>query len=131
MAFSKRQMKKIEKTVESFMADSCTITRREKGDVDSENVYEPGMATTIYTGKCRVTPSRPKEEVVGEELVTWRDTEIYIPSDASKVIRDDLVTITQANDSTITGRVFRVTDVRAATWQGSRQLSAVSEQETS
>lgn len=123
-----RHLDKLKSTVEAFMADECVIERPSDRSLDtSTGVESVGQGTEIYSGKCRITPTSERgEEVVGEEMVSWRDTDFYIPLSAPEIHQDDLLTVTSATDAEMVGRVWRITDVRQATYQTSRQLSAQS-----
>lgn len=123
-----RHLDKLKSTIEAFMADQCVIERPSSRTLDTNTGVESvGQGTEIYSGKCRIAPTSERgEEVVGDEMVSWRDTDFFIPLSAPQIRQDDILTVTSATDSEMVGRVWRITDVRQATYQVERKLSAQS-----
>lgn len=120
----------IRSQLELWMLDEVAITRPSTEQTwDPETgITNPPTSTGVYTGKARIAPTRgPSDVAVGEEVFTWRDTDIYIPWDAPLPRSDDLIEITDAHDDpALVGRVFRVTTVRVGTLNVERKMSCTS-----
>lgn len=125
--FRDRSLKKLRLFTEQFMIDRCQVERATGRTFDpNTGVESVGTPTLIYEGQVRITPTRNRgEAVVGEETVHWRDTDFYLPLDAPQLRVDDLLTVTNAQDVRMNGRVFRITDVTHATFQTARKVSGV------
>lgn len=121
-----RQLARVREVAEDFMLDSIKVERPQgRSFNESTGIATTATQTLIYEGRARIAPTSPSVEEVGEELVSWRDADFYIPNDAPEVRVDDIITVTAA-DSGGVGRVWRVTAVRHATLQASRKVSAQS-----
>lgn len=130
--FPSEYLTRAENVVEEFMADTATVERTDDTRVWDESTGRSttGTATEIYSGKCRIAPTSPSVEVVGNELVAWRDADFYFPVDSPQFHVGDLITVTASRDANLVGRVWRVTAVRHGTFTVSNKVSARSQGES-
>jgi hypothetical protein len=107
---------------ESRMTDACVV-KRKTGETfnDTTGEYTPTY-TTIYTGACWVRPLAASEATFGQEQVGLRGYPVYIPYTVTTVQKGDLVDITSATDSFLTGKQFVVTNVSGDTYVTKRKL---------
>lgn len=125
--FPDRQLNHVKKVVEDFMVDTVEVERPGASSFDeATGIYGSGTPTLIFSGKARISPTSPSTEVIGEELVSWRDAQFYFPLSAPQMRVGDLITVTSSKDERLNGRVWRVSAVRHGTFQASREVSAQS-----
>jgi hypothetical protein len=118
------QFAALRSTVSMFLVDRCMIT------ADAPPVFDPGTGeythptgATVYTGPCRVTPTRGERVVVaGETTVTLRLFDVTLPWDTTGVEVHHLVTVTQSGDPHLTNRQLRVVDVQGMSEAAYRRL---------
>lgn len=127
-----RDLKALRKLSSDWMRSECRVFRAvsptfNPADPLGTSFADPGSDTTIYEGKCRVTPSGPGTEMmIGDELVVMRNVAIYLPWDAAVPMVDDFVLVTASSlDSELEGRQFRVAGVRSHQENVSRELTCV------
>lgn len=113
---SDRQLRQLRWTANRQMRNKVVINRPDKPSFDSVT----GMVTattnaTIYRGSARIwSVQGPQTMTLGDEIITFRMTNISIPYNAPLPRRDDIVTVYGADDPTLQGRSFRVLDVEVA-----------------
>lgn len=120
--------------IESFMVDTCVITRDSKGILDdilnmSTGVLErpSGDTVTVYSGKCnfrtKLPRARPWEVFAGEGQHEFKLIEVLIPISADDIELGDIVTCTSSvNDPRLTTRAMRVQDVADGSLKTYRSL---------
>lgn len=91
-------------TVQKLMEAACTVIRvpQDSAMVDVvtlDLVPDPSAVTTIYSGKCVVTPTSAGGFTV------------RLPYDAPEVKTRDLVTVSASTDPLLAGSVLEVTEV--------------------
>lgn len=98
---------------EALMVDACTIARAGAPTLNrATSVLTPGVATTLYQGKCLVKPQRvPRNEQAAERLTVVAKYEVALPfsalaSDDLQV--GDIVTVTASGDSRLVGKSLAV-----------------------
>lgn len=98
---------------QQLMVDSCTITRAGSPTLNrATSVLTPGVATTLYSGPCRLKPQRmPRNEEAQERLTVVAHYELALPFGA--LATDDLnvgdtVTITASGDTRLVNEEFAV-----------------------
>lgn len=102
--------------------DSC-IVKRETGTTlnPTTGVYEPTFANN-YSGPCLVRPLSPADAQAGEELVATRGYSVFLPYTEDDQLPNDLVDVTSATDTFLTGKQFVVRNVHGDTYATRRQL---------
>lgn len=111
------------------MVDELAFWRPSSSELqeDLTETHVPGAK--VWEGKCLLTPTEgPREQPVGEGIISMRDADAIIPIDAPTPRIDDEVEITASRDPELVGRWFRVTDVRVYSNQPARRLSMVQAQ---
>lgn len=95
------------------MTDSCVVKRHVAGPGvlnQSTGVYAPSY-TTNYTGPCLVRPLSPGEAVSGQELLSLHGYTVFIPYTEDDQLPEDLVDVTSATDTMLTGKQFVVKNI--------------------
>ena len=102
--------------------DSCVVKRR-TGTVlnQTTGVNEPTY-TTNYSGPCLVRPLSAAAVNAGQELVATRGYTVFIPYTEDDQLPEDLVDITSATDTFLTGKTIVVTNVEGDTYVTTRRL---------
>lgn len=103
-------------TYDALLVDACSIQRRTGGTFDpGTGTYGPGGGTTIYAGRCRVSPSPSMGQrvQVGEEAVVDQARWVFLPREATGVKVEDIVEVTASEDPDIIGRELTVKTVAA------------------
>jgi hypothetical protein len=111
----------------SAMTDECTVTRGGTRALDRTRMrYTTTGGAQQYTGVCRVQPDPGREQAVveaGGELVTLRRYVVSLPIAEVDVAVDDRLTVTAADDAGLVGKVLRVINVAAGSYEGQRHLT--------
>lgn len=100
----------------TLLTDVCSIVRRVPGAFNSTTGgYAPPTDTPVYSGVCRIAPLSgiASRVQVGEEAVIDRGHWVFLPPDATGPKVEDVVTMTEAEDSTLVGREMVVRDMAA------------------
>jgi hypothetical protein len=122
--------------IESFMVDTCTITRDSRGILDDmldpstgALVRPSGDAQAVYSGKCiaraRLPRARPFENVPGEGFHERKFFELLIPIAVSNVELGDIVHVTSSNDPRFLDLAMQVMDYGDGTWKTYRLLQLI------
>lgn len=104
--------------------DSCTIKRHVAGPGvlnQTTGEYAPTY-TTNYSGPCLIRPIAPGEAAAGEELLAVHGYTVHIPYTENDQLPGDLVDVTSATDTYLTGRQFVVKNVDGDTYITDRKL---------
>lgn len=109
----------------AVLKDRCTIERHGEPVFNpATGTYQPKTKTVATNLPCYITPftgARTLDEAFGGEIVVTRNYNLKLPWDAPEIRREDYVTITSSQDPGLVGRVFRVDQVDAETYQMSRR----------
>lgn len=99
--------------VDGWLNDTCTVNAPGVVAYDPDLGYDTAAAGgEVYSGKCRIRPSGGSRVVMaGDAPVTLRLFDLTLPWDATALLVDQLVTVTDSNDPYMVDRVFRVVDV--------------------
>jgi Family of unknown function (DUF6093) len=102
--------------------DSCVVKRTATSVLNqTTGVYEPTF-TTNYSGPCLVRPMAPADEEAGQELVATRGYSVFLPYTEDDQLPGDLVDITSATDTFLTGKQFVVRNIPGDTYVTRREL---------
>lgn len=102
--------------------DSCVVKRESGGALNqTTGVYEPTFANS-YSGPCLVRPLTPADAQAGQELVAVRGYAIFLPFTENDQLPGDLVDVTSATDTFLTGKQFVVRNVHGDTYVTRREL---------
>lgn len=103
--------------------DSCVI-KRQTGTTLNQTTgkYEPTY-DTIYSGPCLVRPITASDVVIGQEQVGVLGYNTFLPYTEADEAKGDLVDVTSATDTRLTGKQFVVTSVDADTYITKRTLT--------
>lgn len=99
---------------ESMMTGACTITRPGVPTPENWNPVTLQYDITpvsVYTGKCRLRPSGQQDrgtDAAGQVFVESSYVLSLPVIGSESVAKDDLVTVTAADDPVLVGRVFTV-----------------------
>lgn len=107
----------------SRMTDSCVV-KRETGPPtlnQTTGVYEPTY-TNNYSGPCLVRPLTAADTQAGQELIATRGYLVQLPYTEDDQLPDDLVDITSATDTFLTGKQFVVRNIPGDTYVTRRDL---------
>lgn len=119
--------------VERLMDDTCDIVRAVGPSDDTLNAVtgvltSPVAATTIYSGRCKVSPQgdvQPREIDEGGDELTHRLFKLAIPLALAPVAIGDDVTITSSRrDQELVGMKLVVREVLQSTFAVSRRMIA-------
>lgn len=103
--------------------DSCVVKRRTGSTLNqTTGVNEPTYANN-YSGPCLVHPLTPGATDAGQELVATRGYTVFIPYTEDDQLPEDLVDITSATDTFLTGKTIVVTNVEGDTYNTVRHLT--------
>lgn len=109
------------------MLDTATITRAGTQTYDAAtDTWTSGAATTVYTGKCRVSvrDTNDRDEVAGVDPVSERDYVVSVPITVTGAAIDDTVTVTASVlDAGLVGLKLRVMGVAKGTNLTARRLN--------
>lgn len=103
---------------EQQMVDECTITRDGAAVLNTTTgLLETEDALEVYDGPCRLrTPTAQESETLfGEESVTMSRYVIDLPHTVRGVRIDDVVTMTESEDSDVEALRLRVVAATAET----------------
>lgn len=101
--------------------DTCVIKRGTTTLNQTTGVYESTYVTN-YSGPCLIRPLSPGEAVSGQELLATHGYTVHIPHSEDDQLPEDLVDITSATDTYLTGRQFVVKNVDGDTYLTDRKL---------
>ena len=104
------------------MTDTCVV-KRATGQTFSDvtGVYSPTY-TTKYSGPCLVRPLVPGEVTAGEELIGTRGYSVFIPYTEDDQQRGDIIDVTSATDTFLTGKSLVITNIPGDTYITKRTL---------
>lgn len=107
----------------SRFTDTCVVKRFATNVLNqTTGVYEPTY-TNNYSGPCLVRPNAPAAVQAGQELVATHDYTVFIPSTEDDQLPEDIVDVTSATDTFLTGKSFVVTNVEGDTYNTRRALT--------
>jgi hypothetical protein len=123
VTFTESQLASMRATVESMLPDRCTIRQPGSTAFDA-GTYTSTTGAVVYEGPCRVHPQGRSDAVVqaGEEPVTQRTYDVTLPSSASGIEVDHVLTVTESADPDLVGRPLRVRDAKVASVHVQRRL---------
>lgn len=104
--------------------DTCVIKRHVVGPGvlnQSTGVYAPSY-TTNYSGPCLIRPVQAGEQEAGQELLATHGYIVSIPYTENDQLPEDLVDVTSATDTYLTGRQFVVKNIPGDTYITDRKL---------
>lgn len=118
--------------IESWMKDSCVITRQARGPWEAtldEDTFQLEYDTpvSVYSGKCLVSRilTRDKDVVQGAFPAFVNNYKLLLPNADSVDVRlGDTVTVS-STDGRLDGSEFRITDVEKSTHQTYRRLHMI------
>jgi hypothetical protein len=117
-------MARLRKRIKRTIPDACTI-RAPDVTVFADGSYTTTPGAVVYQGPCRVHPQGSDVVVeAGEQPVTQRTYDVTLPSTASGIEVDQVLTVTVSADPDLVGRPLRVTDAKVASIHVQRQLVA-------
>lgn len=102
--------------------DSCIVKRRTGSTLNQTTGVNEPTYTTNYDGPCLVRPLSAAAEDAGQELVATRGYQVFIPYTEDDQLPEDLVDITSATDTFLTGKTIVVTNVHGDTYNTRRAL---------
>lgn len=105
------------------LVDACVV-KRDDGNPsfnESTGVYTRNFDTQ-YSGACLVRPLAASDADYGQELAELRAYSVFILYTETDPLPGDLVDITSATDSFLTGKQFTVKSVSGDTYNTRRQL---------
>jgi len=124
---SERALKTMERMAERSFVDTLELHRGSSTERDPSTgveSYVPG--DTLWSGLARVRPTRgPREQGVGEGVVSMRDADFLFPLSAPLPWRDDAIKVVGSRDAKLVGLWFRITDVRMFSQQSARSCSGI------
>lgn len=104
------------------LTDTCVVKRFATNVLNqTTGVYEPTYANN-YSGPCLVRPLSAAEVQVGQELVATHGYTVFLPSTEDDQLPEDIVDVTSATDTFLTGKSFVVTNVEGDTYNTVRRL---------
>lgn len=123
MTFTESQLASMRATVDSMLPDRCAI-RHPGSTVFADGNYTTTPGAVVYEGPCRVHPQGRSDTVVqaGEEPVTQRTYDVTLPSSASGIEVDHVLTVSESADPDLVGRPLRVRNVMVASVHVQRRL---------
>ena len=101
--------------------DTCVIKRGVTTLNTTTGQYE-SVYTTNYSGPCLVRPLSPGEAAAGEELLATHGYTVHIPYTENDQLPEDLVDVTSATDTYLTGRQFVIKNIDGDTYITDRKL---------
>lgn len=124
-----RAVNSLRRMAEEHMVDTVRVYRPSTS-VLSDDLTETNVpGALVWEGKARISPTQgPREQGVGEGVISMRDADFLIPHDAPLPWMDDEVEVVASADAALVGRWFRITDVRVFSQQAARRFSAIQAQ---
>lgn len=103
--------------------DSCVVKRQTGTTLNqATGQYEPTYVEN-YDGPCLVRPISPSEAVIGQEQVGVLGYNVFLPYTETDQEKGDLVDVTSATDSRLSGKQVVVNGVDADTYITKRTLT--------
>jgi hypothetical protein len=97
-------------TYTALLTDMCSVVRRTLEDFDAgTGTYAPDTVVFVYSGPCRVDSLSGAARVrVGEEAVIQSGYWVFLPTDATDVMSEDIVIVSASEDGNMVGRELTV-----------------------
>ena len=109
------------------LTDTCVVSRSTPGALNTTTgEYTPSLAEQ-YSGPCLVRPAAPGSVEAGEEQVETFDYIVFVPYTEVDPLPDDIVVITSATDTFLTGKQLVVQSISGDTYVTVRRLFCVEE----
>lgn len=104
-------------TTLGFLGDRIVFRAAPTVDFDDDESRDAETeGATVFSGRCRITPSSGGRVVdAGEGVVSLRLFDVDLPWTATGVHVDQVGTVTKSTDPHLVGRKLRVVDVQGAT----------------
>lgn len=120
-------MRTLRTTAERWMVDEVEFWSPSTwSDTDDDLESEHQAGEQLWSGIGRIRPTTgPREQPVADTVLALRDADINVPLSAPEPFVDMEVRVAASGDPALTGRWFRVTDVRVFGQQASRKFSVV------
>lgn len=102
--------------------DTCVVKRFATNVLNQTTGVVEATYTNNYSGPCLVRPNSAAEAQAGQELVATRGYTVFLPYTEDDQLPEDLVDVTSATDTFLTGKQFVVTNVEGDTYVTVRRL---------
>lgn len=102
--------------------DACVVKRKTGVALNQTTGVNEPTYTTNYDGPCLVRPQSTSEVTAGQELLALHGYIVFIPYTEDDQEVEDLVDVTSATDTRLTGKQFVVKNIPLDTYVTVRRL---------